>query len=78
MDRGGEMEFALSQVVASGGAFEHRTSEGGHGVQDFLAELYLGDRPGEAVGLESGADDGSSNGRSPFSIRLGRLYPLRT
>ena len=23
----------------------------------FLAELYLGDRPGEAVGLESGADD---------------------
>ena len=51
------MEFALSQAVASGGAFEHRTSEGGHGVQDFLAELYLGDRPGEAVGLESGADD---------------------
>ena len=40
------MEFALSQAVASVGAFEHRTSEGGHGVQDFLAELYL------VIGLE--------------------------
>ena len=30
---GAEMEFALSQAVASGDAFEHRPSEGGHCVQ---------------------------------------------
>ena len=54
---GAEMEFALSQAVASGGAFEHRPSECGHCVQDFLAELALRDLAGEAAGLESGADD---------------------
>ena len=51
------MEFALSQAVASGGAFEHRTPEGGHGVQDFLADLDLRDLPGEAAGFDLGADD---------------------
>ena len=55
MDRA-EMEFALSQGVASGGAFEHRPSECGHCVQDFLAELDLHDLPGEAAGLEFWAD----------------------
>ena len=51
------MEFALSQAVASGDAFEHRPSERGHCVQGFLAELDLRDLPGESAGLESGADD---------------------
>ena len=54
---GAEMEFALSQAVASGDAFEHRPSECGHCVQDFLADLDLRDLPGEAAGLESAADD---------------------
>ena len=54
---GAEMEFALFQAVASGDTFEHRPSECGHCVQDFLAELDLGDLPGEAAGLESAADD---------------------
>ena len=54
---GAEMEFALSQAVASGDAFEHRSSECGHCVQDFLAELDLRDLPGEAAGFELGADD---------------------
>ena len=54
---GAEMEFALSQAVASGDAFEHRPSECGHCVQDFLAELDLRDLPGEAAGFELGADD---------------------
>ena len=36
---GAEMEFALSQAVASGDTFEHRPSECGHCVQDFLADL---------------------------------------
>ena len=45
------------QAVASGDAFEHRPSECGHCVQDFLAELDLRDLPGEAAGSESGADD---------------------
>ena len=54
---GAEMEFALSQAVASGDAFEHRPSECGHCVQDLLAELDLRDLPGEAAGLESGAND---------------------
>ena len=40
---GAEMEFALSQAVASGGAFEHRPSECGYCVQDFLSELDLRD-----------------------------------
>ena len=35
------MEFALSQAVASGDAFEHRPSECGHCIQDFLAEVDL-------------------------------------
>ena len=35
------MEFALCQAVASGDAFEHRPSEYGHCVQDFLAEFDL-------------------------------------
>ena len=52
-----EMEFALSQAVASGNTFEHGTSECGHCVQDFLAGLDLRDLPGEAAGSESGADD---------------------
>ena len=51
------MESALSQAVASGGAFEHRPSECGHCVQNFLAELDLRDLPGEAAGFELGADD---------------------
>ena len=51
------MEFALSQAVASGDTFEHRPSECGHCVQDFLADLDLRDLPGEAAGSESGADD---------------------
>ena len=51
------MEFALSQAVASGDAFEHRPSECGHCVQNFLADLDLRDLPGEAAGLELGADD---------------------
>ena len=50
------MEFALSQAVASGGAFEHRPSECGHCVQNFLADLDLRDLPGESAGLESAAD----------------------
>ena len=54
---GAEMEFVLSQAVASGDTFEHRPSECGHCVQDFLADLDLRDLPGEAAGSESGADD---------------------
>ncbi len=54
---GAEMEFALSQAIASGDAFEHRPSECGHCVQDFLADLDLRDLPGEAAGFELGADD---------------------
>ena len=54
---GAEMEFALSQAVASGDTLEHRPSECSHCVQDFLAELDLRDLPGEAAGLESAADD---------------------
>ena len=54
---GAEMEFALSQAVASGDAFEHRPSECGHCVQNFLADLDLRDLPGEAAGFELGADD---------------------
>ena len=54
---GAEMEFALSQAVASGGAFEHRRSECGHCAQDFLADLDLRDLAGEAAGFELGADD---------------------
>ena len=54
---GAEMEFALSQAVASGDTLEHRPSECDHCVQDFLAELDLRDLPGEAAGLESAADD---------------------
>ena len=54
---GAELEFALSQAVASGDTFEHRPSECGHCVQDFLADLDLRDLPGEAAGSESGADD---------------------
>ena len=52
------MEFARSQAVASGDAFEHRRSECGRCVQDFLAELDLRDLPGEAAELESGDDEG--------------------
>ena len=51
------MEFALSQAVASGDAFEHGTSECGHCVQNFLTDLNLRDLPGEAAGFELGADD---------------------
>ena len=51
------MEFALSQAVASGDAFEHRPSECGHSVQNFLADLDLRDLPGKAAGFELGADD---------------------
>ena len=51
------MEFALSQAVASGDAFEHRLSECGHCVQNFLTDLNLRDLPGEAAGFELGADD---------------------
>ena len=50
------MEFALSQAVASGAAFEHRPSECGHCVQNFLADLDLRDLPGEAARFELGAD----------------------
>ncbi len=50
------MEFALSQAVASGDAFEHGTSECGHCVQSFLADLNLRDLPGEAARFELGAD----------------------
>ena len=53
---GAEMEFALSQPVPSGGAFEHRPSECGHCIQDFLTDLNLRDLPGEAAGFELGAD----------------------
>ena len=56
MDRGGD-GIRPFPGVASGGAFEHRSSECGHGVQDFLAELDLRDLPGEAAGFELGADD---------------------
>ena len=52
-----EMEFALSQAIASGDAFEHRPSECGHCVQDFLADLDLRDLPGEAAGFKLGSDD---------------------
>ena len=54
---GVEMEFALSQAIASGDTFEHRPSECGHCVQDFLADLDLRDLPGEAAGFELGSDD---------------------
>ena len=50
------MEFALSQAVASGDAFEHRPPECGHCVQNFLAGLDLRDLPGEAARFELGAD----------------------
>ena len=50
------MEFALSQAVASGDAFEHGTSECGHCVQNFLTDLNLRDLPGEAARFELGAD----------------------
>ena len=53
---GAEMEFALSQAVASGDTFEHRPSECGHCVQNFLADLNLRDLPGEAARFELGAD----------------------
>ena len=54
---GAEMEFALSQAVASGDAFDHRPSECGHCVQNFPADLDFRDLPGEAAGFELGADD---------------------
>ena len=59
------MEFALSQAVASGDAFEHRPSECGHCVQDFLADLI------SVICLEKLRDlslgrSRSSNGRSAF------------
>ena len=54
---GAEMESPLSQAVASGDAFEHRPSECGQGVQNFLADLDFRDLPGEAAGFELGADD---------------------
>ena len=50
------MEFALSPAVASGDTFEHRPSECGHCVQNFLADLNLRDLPGEAARFELGAD----------------------
>ena len=50
------MEFARSQAVASGDAFEHRPPECGHCVQNFLADLDLRDLPGEAARFELGAD----------------------
>ena len=50
------MEFALSQALASGDAFEHGTSECGHCVQNFLTDLNLRDLPGEAARFELGAD----------------------
>ena len=53
---GAEMEFALSQAVASGDALEHRPPECGHCVQNFLADLDLRDLPGEAARFELGAD----------------------
>ena len=53
---GAEMEFALSQAVASGDAFEPRPSECGHCVQNFLADRDFRDLPGEAAGFEFGAD----------------------
>ena len=53
---GAEMEFALSQAVASGDAFEHRPPECGHCVQNFLADLDLRDLSGEAARFELGAD----------------------
>ncbi len=37
---GAEMEFALSQAVASGDAFEHRPSEGGHCVRRPAPGIY--------------------------------------
>ena len=43
------MEFARSQAVALGDAFEHRPPECGHCVQNFLADLDLRDLPGEAA-----------------------------
>ena len=72
---GAEMEFALSQAVASGDTFEHRPSECGHCVQDFLADLDLRDLPGEAAGSESGADDALPPAIC-VSIRLRWLYPV--
>ena len=45
------------QAVASGDAFEHRPSECGHCVPNFLADLDFRDLPGEAAGFELGADD---------------------
>ena len=66
---GAEMEFALSQAVASGDAFEHRPSECGHCVQNFLADLDFRDLPGEAAEFELGADD------TPPTADL-RFYPV--
>ncbi len=54
---GAEMEFALSQAVASGGVFEHRSSECGHCVRDFLADLDLRELPEEVARLESETGD---------------------
>ena len=50
------MEFALSQAAASAATFEHRPSECGHCVQNFLADRDFRDLPGEAAGLEFGTD----------------------
>ena len=51
------MEFPLSPSRSSGDAFEHRPSECGHCVQNFLADLDFRDLPGEAAGFELGSDD---------------------
>ena len=68
------MEFALSQAVASGDAFEHGTSECGHCVQNFLTDLNLRDLPGEAARFELGADHALPTADLRF-IRL-TMWPL--
>ena len=63
------MAFALSQAIASGDAFEHRPSECGYCVQDFLADLDFRDLPGEAAGFELGAGVSLPRNDPPFCRR---------
>ena len=70
------MEFALSQAVASGDAFEPRPSECGHCVQNFLADRDFRDLPGEAAGFELGADHALPTADLRFYPAALVVYPV--
>lgn len=67
-----ETEFALSQAVGSGDAFEHGPAEVGHRIQDYLAVFDLCDLPREAANFEPMSDDAlgekSLLGWTPMSV----------